>query len=114
MNLPNDTKIRFCNAARELYRHCDDCYPCSDYVRNGDGDLCNKGKEIIAQEMAYVDSKPDLQIKEQSIAHGVNCPKAEHVNPYIGYLHDALDDRPYDVDGCMYCGRCHHFLNARA
>lgn len=27
-----------------------------------------------------------------------------------GYLHSAVDDRPYDVDGLTYCGRCHGFL----
>lgn len=38
--------------------------------------------------------------------HGVNCPKYAHSN-CGGYLHDAFDDSPYDVDGQMYCGRCH-------
>lgn len=40
--------------------------------------------------------------------HGLKCPKAEHVGS--GYLHDADDDGPYDVDGVMYCGRCHRCL----
>ena len=40
--------------------------------------------------------------------HGVNCEKAYHYGP--GYLHREDDDRPYDVDGALYCGRCHHAL----
>ena len=41
--------------------------------------------------------------------HGVTCRKAEH-DAEGGYLHDAADDRPYDVDGVAYCGRCHEAL----
>jgi hypothetical protein len=40
--------------------------------------------------------------------HGVDCPKVTHIGS--GYLHDADDDKPYDVDGVMYCGRCHGWL----
>src|SRR5690606_31033999 len=40
--------------------------------------------------------------------HGRDCPKVEHVAG--GYLHTADDDRPYDVDGLMYCGRCHAWI----
>lgn len=40
--------------------------------------------------------------------HGYDCPKVVHIGE--GYLHDALDDKPYDVDGVMYCGRCHGWL----
>lgn len=42
--------------------------------------------------------------------HGRDCPKAQHVGE--GYLHAADDDRPYDVDGVRYCGRCHYWLGA--
>jgi hypothetical protein len=38
--------------------------------------------------------------------HGETCVKAPHVNSLGGYLHAADDDRPYDVDGVRYCGRC--------
>ncbi len=34
------------------------------------------------------------------------CAKAYH-DQRGGYLHAADDDRPYDVDGVSYCGRCH-------
>lgn len=37
----------------------------------------------------------------------LKCPKAPHDNPSGGYLHGEDDDRPYDVDGMLYCGRCH-------
>ena len=39
------------------------------------------------------------------VIHGRTCEKAPHVRE--GYLHDASDDTPYDVDGVRYCGRCH-------
>jgi hypothetical protein len=41
--------------------------------------------------------------------HGKTCAKAVH-NARGGYLHDADYDGPYDVDGLMYCGRCHYYL----
>jgi hypothetical protein len=42
------------------------------------------------------------------IQHGYNCVKVAHTS--TGYLHDELDDRPYDVDNVRYCGRCHEWL----
>lgn len=38
------------------------------------------------------------------------CEKVPHDPARGGYLHDEADDGPYDVDGCVYCGRCHHPL----
>jgi hypothetical protein len=35
------------------------------------------------------------------------CRKVPHIGE--GYLHTEDDDRPYDVDGVLYCGRCHGF-----
>lgn len=35
------------------------------------------------------------------------CEKVPHSG--TGYLHDEDDDRPYDVDGVKYCGRCHRY-----
>jgi len=40
--------------------------------------------------------------------HGVNCVKVIHNSS--GFLHGEDDDRPYDVDGVVYCGRCHEFI----
>lgn len=45
---------------------------------------------------------------EAKVRHGVNCPKAPHTRD--GYLHSVDDDRPYDIDGLRYCGRCHLWL----
>lgn len=36
----------------------------------------------------------------------LSCPKAPHTG--TGYLHAEDDDRPYDIDGVTYCGRCHY------
>lgn len=46
--------------------------------------------------------------KPKSVQHGYDCVKIVHTRG--GYLHDALDDRPYEVDGVKYCGRCHEYL----
>lgn len=43
--------------------------------------------------------------------HGVDCKKEPHWR--TGYLHGEEDDSPYDVDGCLYCGRCHYALPSR-
>ena len=40
--------------------------------------------------------------------HGYDCDKVQHSG--TGYLHAETDDGPYDVDGCLYCGRCHRSL----
>ena len=40
--------------------------------------------------------------------HGVDCSKALHTKN--GYLHAPDDDSPYDVDGVIYCGRCHAWI----
>jgi len=42
------------------------------------------------------------------IIHGKTCVKVDHVGN--GYLHGDKDDTPYNVDGCLYCGRCHRAL----
>ena len=46
------------------------------------------------------------------IVHGVNCPEAPHAAGH-GYLHNAGDPSPYDVDGVIYCGRCHEHIGFR-
>lgn len=45
---------------------------------------------------------------ENTLIHGTNCPKVPHVG--TGHLHAEDDDKPFDVDGVLYCGRCHHCL----
>lgn len=52
MTLTNETKIQFCNAYNAMERHVGNgCTACWEYLRNGDGDLCDKGKRIIMQEL---------------------------------------------------------------
>lgn len=51
-----------------------------------------------------------FSIPEEAIVHGVNCQKSIHDRMMTGYLHSENDDRPYDVDGVKYCGRCHFVL----
>ncbi len=51
------------------------------------------------------------QDAREQAQHGRDCPKVEHHGG--GYLHGADDDRPYDVDGAQYCGRCHGWMGVR-
>ena len=46
---------------------------------------------------------PELQ-------HGIDCPKAAHIEGRCDYLHEATDDRPFDGGETMFCGRCHHWM----
>lgn len=50
----------------------------------------------------------DLPSRAATSASGarLTCEKVLH-DDRDGYLHAADDDAPYDVDGLMYCGRCH-------
>lgn len=61
MNLPNETKIRFCNAMEALRKHANACHDCWPYLRWGDGDLCGEGAEIVARELVYADTQPDAK-----------------------------------------------------
>lgn len=60
VRLPNDTKIRFCNAVDGMKAHCILCKECDIYMRWGDGDLCSAGKTIIAMELCYADTKVEF------------------------------------------------------
>ncbi len=45
--------------------------------------------------------------------HGAGrCAKVPHEGD--GYLHREDDDSPYDVDGVLYCGRCHRCIDSVA
>jgi len=50
----------------------------------------------------------ELTEEKRPVIHGKTCNKVKHVG--TGYLHDANDDTTYDVDGCIYCGRCHRAI----
>ena len=74
VRLHNDTKIRFCNAFDALRRHAaegtsGECAACSIYLRSGDGDLCEKGKDLIAREMAYADTNIEFPPNDK-LSHG--------------------------------------------
>jgi hypothetical protein len=63
--LPNETKIRFCNALDALRGHAaegtsGECAACSIYMRHGDGDLCEQGKAIITKELCFADTSLEL------------------------------------------------------
>jgi hypothetical protein len=60
VRLPNDTKIRFCNAVDGMKAHCILCKECDIYMRWGDGDLCSAGKTIIAMELCNADTNVEF------------------------------------------------------
>ncbi len=53
---------------------------------------------------------PEVGASPEVMIHGFDCKKVWHTGN--GHLHREDDDSPYDVDGVLYCGRCHHFLPA--
>jgi len=56
MILPNETKIKFCNAFHALERHSSNCLLCLDYLEHGDGDLCEQGQRIIRDNLYAADT----------------------------------------------------------
>jgi len=60
IRLSNDTKIKFCNAVDALRRHGIWCRDCATYLKWGDGDLCEIGKNIVARELAYADTNVEF------------------------------------------------------
>jgi hypothetical protein len=66
VSLPNDTKIRFCNAFDQIKAHTILCKECDMYLRWGDGDLCSAGKTIIAMEMCYTDTHVEFPPNDQA------------------------------------------------
>ena len=79
--------------------------------RDENGDFDDSGLPVTHfQEIP--DRWETLDADEKKIVtfsrHGVDCPKVKHVGE--GYLHGEDDDTPYDVDGAVYCGRCHSCL----
>ncbi len=42
----------------------------------------------------------------KEVSCGVNCHKVVHLSE-SGFVHGKRDDKPYNIDGCWYCGRCH-------
>ena len=48
--------IRFCNAFNATVIHASTCEHCDAYLRFGDGQMCDTGKDIIAMEMFGTDT----------------------------------------------------------
>ena len=64
--------------------------------------------------LAHVNPEPFTWLRDRLnalVTHGKTCRKAKHIG--AGYLHGEDHDGPYDVDGMLYCGRCHHYLEMR-
>lgn len=81
-----------------------------DVIDNRTGKvLCSTAQKMSPQE-AQAKVENDLATGYSSAirTHGRDCCKATHVGG--GYLHSEKDDSPYDVDGVLYCGRCHGCL----
>ena len=73
--LPNDTKIRFCNAFDAIKGHVILCKDCDIYLRWGDGDLCGVGKAVIAQELCFADTNLELPPNAGDERRPANNPK---------------------------------------
>ena len=82
-----------CICGEESMTYCAACYCQKVYCRKCKTTHCQCSWAAWREEVLRV-------------RHGINCEKIPHgLGP--GFLHGALDDTPYDVDGCSYCGRCH-------
>lgn len=51
------------------------------------------------------------------MTHGIDCTKVAHkpggeLKEGHGWLHDESYDGKFDIDGSLYCGRCHQFIGA--
>ena len=77
--------------------------------------LVQHGKYDLAETIGgtAVDALRMMRLRpigtNRAVTHPTTCVKQQHA---LGgaYLHSAVDDSPYDVDGCRYCGRCHQAL----
>jgi len=96
------------------------CERCGDEIRAGVPCPCRyriartSSRAIMCRSCA--DLRADLEkcIEILSLALSqkedhTNCAKIAHTETQ-GYLHAEDDDGPYNVDGCLYCGRCHRAL----
>lgn len=74
------------------------------------GNGCPPKKDAPTQKPNGLISKTKRELGfDHPFEHGIDCVKIRH-DRTGGYLHDRNDDRPYDVEGLMYCGRCHQWL----
>ena len=82
----------------DLMKMCN-CFSCKraiDLIERIDG---------LMGEVAARAAAPAAELQ-----HGIDCPKAAHIEGRFDYLHEATDDRPFDDGETMFCGRCHHWM----
>ena len=94
--------------ARWYHDGCEGLEDRDGYRSSGDLER-DAASDILALCSRVRDLERALVAASGRAAHGVDCPKARHLG--AGYLHGEDDDRPYDVDGVTYCGRCHGLLD---
>ena len=70
VRLPNDTKIRFCNAMDALLQHMTECPACAIYLKSGDGDLCAAAKDTVATHLCYADIGLEFPPNDQALPQG--------------------------------------------
>lgn len=68
---------------------------------------CNCGRSPLHPVSAHV---PAPQAEDGGKVGRKVCQKIPH-SAGGGYMHDEEHDGPYDVDGVLYCGRCHSWYN---
>lgn len=86
--LPNETKIRFCNAIDALRGHAaegtsGECAACSIYMRHGDGDLCEQGKAIITKELCFADTS--LELPPRALSDPTQMSYEKHRRRQVGF-----------------------------
>lgn len=62
----NDSKIRVCNFFRAMQDHLGTCEGCCVYIYHGDGDLCERGKTILARALAFTDMSVEVSLNERT------------------------------------------------
>jgi hypothetical protein len=105
-----DEKIADCIEALEVAK-----YQASLYGRIHIAS-CRVRVDELEERLGVLRAQKELsQTPTGTIVHGVNCEKKPHTaRGGQGYLHSVDDDGQYDVDGVLYCGRCHMWLQGSA
>jgi hypothetical protein len=88
----------------------DCCFPCHEDFEAHGYDMCSDPYDSMNSVCCKVSTwlRARQQNASTQVRHGIDCEKKPHTRG--GELHAEDDDRPYDVDGVKYCGRCHQAL----